>query len=284
MEQQKYRIGLTKEQAPPYVTYPFVLRGYRTGGSYKRCLQSLFEWHAETMNAWTMIVGAIISTCLLLWTWSSLELNFTTGLPFIALTTSVWVHMPFSVAFHLCRGMNPQVYNLWRRLDQVFIFQVSILLTFGISYHVYTWKGIAANTFAAFVVAQLATVDVWNLSPTYQRNRNHMVIFVGSIVMCYWFPMLYQAVADFLQGHFTEAAALAAATFAVLQLGGVIFAAGFPEKYFPGVFDAIGYSHQLMHVCASLAHILEYRFLYLMFKRLYLADEWAGDKPTVAIA
>jgi adiponectin receptor len=284
MEEQKYRVGLSKEQAPPYVTYPYVLGGYRTGGNYKRCLLSLFEWHAETLNAWTMIVGAIISACLLLWTWSSLELNAITALPFVALTTSVWLHMPFSVAFHLFRGIDPQVYNLWRRLDQVFIFQVSIMLTFGIAYHVFSWKGIAANTFAAIVVAQLATADVWNLSPTYQRNRNHMVIFVGSIVMCYWFPMMYQAVADLLAGHFSEVVALAGATFAVLQLGGVIFAAGFPEKYFPGTFDTIGFSHQLMHVCASLAHMLEYRFVYLMFKRAYLADEWGGANPTVATA
>jgi adiponectin receptor len=220
------------------------------------------------MNAWTMIVGALLSAAFLAAAWARLQPTLAMGLPFLALTTSVWLHMPFSVGFHLFRGINPTVYNLWRRLDQVFIFQVSILLTFGLSYYVYSWRGIAVNTLAAALVAQTATADIWSLSPTFQRNRNHMVVFVGSIVLCYWFPMLYQAVTDLWSGQgATPAVWLAAATFTVLQLGGVMFAHGFPEKHFPGVFDIVGFSHQLMHVCAFLAHTLEYAFVVSMYLR-----------------
>lgn len=85
----KYRINLTKEEAPQHCTYPYVLRyalsgpqagpaaadqpgtalpmdhthtapthttplcrGYRAGGDYKRCMQAAFEMHTETLNAW----------------------------------------------------------------------------------------------------------------------------------------------------------------------------------------------------------------------------------------
>jgi adiponectin receptor len=281
---EEYRVGLTKQQAPPYVTYPYVLKGYRTGGTYSRCLRALFEWHSETMNAWTMIVGALLSAALLAAAWVRLQPTLATGLPFLVLTTSVWLHMPFSVGFHLFRGMNPMVYNLWRRLDQVFIFQVSILLTFSLSFYVYSWRGIAANTLAAAMVAQTATVDIWSLSPTYQRNRNHMVVFVGSIVLCYWFPMVYQAVTDLCSGHgATPAVWLAAGTFTVLQLGGVIFAHGFPEKQFPGVFDTVGFSHQLMHVCAFLAHAMEYAFVVSMYLRHHRLAAVAAGSSGVAI-
>ncbi len=109
------------------VTYPYVLKGYRSGGTYSRCLAALFELHTETMNAWTMIVTALLSLVMLYSVVGSESgpATWSEGVAFCALTGSVWLHMPWSVGFHLFRGINPQVYNLWRRLDQVFIFVVS---------------------------------------------------------------------------------------------------------------------------------------------------------------
>jgi len=127
-------------------SYPYVLRGYRTGGSYRRCLAALFEWHAETLNAWTMIAGACIAVGLLyhalnelaaadgpgshsthsMHSGSSWWPRISDQVPFWLLAGSTVVHAPFSVGFHLFRGMGRDVYNLWRRLDQVFIFQVGL--------------------------------------------------------------------------------------------------------------------------------------------------------------
>lgn len=41
-----YRVGLKQHEAPSYVVFPYVLTGYRCGGTYTRCMASLFEWHA----------------------------------------------------------------------------------------------------------------------------------------------------------------------------------------------------------------------------------------------
>jgi adiponectin receptor len=97
-----------------------------------------------------------------------------------------------------------------------------------------------------------------------------MVFFIGSIVMCYWFPMGFQAVKECMHGHPTSATAYGLAAFAVLQLGGWTFAAGFPEKRFPGVFDLVGFSHQLMHVSVLVAHVLEYLFVWELYQRSLL--------------
>jgi predicted membrane channel-forming protein YqfA (hemolysin III family) len=139
-----------------------VLRGYRAGGTYARCLASLFEFHTETLNAWTMVWGSVVSVALLAHALGVLGRadaaaaaaaasgssgggaaaaaaaaggwhGFRRGLPggdaapFWVLTASTLLHCPFSVGFHLFRGMSPRVYNLWRRLDQVFIYQVGAL-------------------------------------------------------------------------------------------------------------------------------------------------------------
>jgi hypothetical protein len=138
---EPYRTDLTRDEAPSFATYPFVLRGYRSGGTYARCLQALFEWHAETLNSWTMIWGALAAVallCLALRALAAAEQDGAHGeggwwpgapdcVPFWLLSASTVLHAPFSVGFHLLRGMRKDVYNLWRRLDQVFIFQVGAL-------------------------------------------------------------------------------------------------------------------------------------------------------------
>jgi hypothetical protein len=115
-------------------SYPYVLRGYRAGGTHRGALASLFEWHAETLNAWTMIWGAAISAALLARALGALRAagvqarGYWPAAPdaaaFVLLTAATLLHAPFSVGFHLFRGISRDVYSLWRRLDQVAIFQV----------------------------------------------------------------------------------------------------------------------------------------------------------------
>lgn len=143
------------------------------------------------MNAWTMLAGGFVSIAMLGWVIAATQPSITALIPFLALTAAVLIHMPFSVGFHLFRGINPEVYNLWRRLDQIFIFLVSTLLAFGLSWHVYSsWWGITINTAAAMTVAVFAIRDLWGLEPQFQRHRGLVVVFVGCIVLCYWFPMV----------------------------------------------------------------------------------------------
>eukprot|EP00877_Chromochloris_zofingiensis_P009723 jgi/Chrzof1/5003/Cz15g08060.t1 len=264
---EKYRVDLTREEAPPHVTYPYVIRGYTSGGDYRRCCRALFEWHAETMNAWTMIAAMAVSLSLLLSVLHTEQPSFEDALPFLALTASVVIHAPLSVGFHLFRGINLETYSVWRRLDQIFIFQVSVLVCFGTAYYVFPWWVVLVTTAVAASIAQWGTQEIREMSPHYRRNRQEMVYFIGSIVMCYWFPMAYQSGLDLIAGQVTTAVLYAVATMVALQLGGFVFANGIPEKYFPGVFDIIGSSHQLMHVAAVVAHSLEYGFVLEMYHR-----------------
>lgn len=49
-----------------------------------------------------------------------------------------------------------------------------------------------------------------------------------------------------------------------------MFAAGFPEKWFPNTFDYSFFSHPLMHVFAVVAHVLEYMFVWELHQRTML--------------
>lgn len=64
------------------------------------------------------------------------------------------------------------------RLDQAFIFIVSVLIAFGLSWYVYSsWIGIAINTGVAAAVAVLGVREVRSLQPHFQRHRYvHLVV------------------------------------------------------------------------------------------------------------
>ena len=322
---------------PTADSYPFVLTGYRCGGTYARCAAALFELHAETFNAWTMVWGSCLSL-LLLWhalgavaaadgaaggalqaAGSAPPPRFrpaaSDAAPFWLMTAAVLLHAPWSVGFHLFRGISAAAYNLWRRLDQVFIFQVSQLLAAGIGWFVYeSSAGLALNLAATVVVAAVACRDIWGLSPDFQRNRVHMVAFIGAIVVCYWAPMGVQlwrdvggaalaalaaargalaagggaaalvgaAAAAFATAPPSwAAAAYAAGTFAALAAGGAVFASGFPERWWPRRFDLF-FSHVIMHVFAALAHALEYGFVLEMWRRR--RAEAAAAAPVASVA
>jgi len=163
-----YRVGLAFAEAPEHVRFPNLLRGYRSGGSYGRNIRALFELHTETMNAWTMIAGALLSVLQLRLALrevraaaeaeaaaaaaaaafgggasggaphlSSAALPpwwwWREASPVVALTVSCCAHAPASVGFHLFRGMGPRTYNLWRRLDQALIFLASVPMAWAMA-------------------------------------------------------------------------------------------------------------------------------------------------------
>lgn len=68
-------------------------------------------------------------------------------------------------------------------------------------------------------------------------------------------------------------ASCALGTLVSLVIGGLLYASGLPERAFPGVFDVVGFSHQLMHVAAAAAHAFEFAFVLEMWGRRRL--EWA---------
>lgn len=63
----------------------------------------------------TMVAGAVVSLAMLAWVIVATYPSAAAVVPFAALTTAVVMHMPFSVGFHLFRGIDADVYNLWRR-------------------------------------------------------------------------------------------------------------------------------------------------------------------------
>lgn len=97
-----------------------------------------------------------------------------------------------------------------------------------------------------------------------------------SIILVAAFPLCYTAAIDLLAGCPTAAAVYAVGIIVVVQTGGQLSAAEFPERLAPGVFDLIGASHQLMHVAMWVGHVLQYLFVWEMHSRRGLASVERG--------
>lgn len=78
--------------------------------------------------------------------------------------------------------------------------------------------------------------------------------------------MVYYTLRALLSGKFAGASAYAIAWLVAAQLGSWAFYHNFPEKYFPGVFDLVGHSHQLMHVALMVGCVLKYMFVWELHK------------------
>ena len=97
---------------------------------------------------------------------------------------------------------------------------------------------------------------IWSI-PKSELSRD-----IRNMVIAYLMPLWYYGVSFYVHSQATYGLMLALATTLAVWLGGSVFyAKHYPEKLYPGIFDLVGSSHNLMHVLAFVAHGLEFKFL-----------------------
>lgn len=220
-----------------------------------------------------MIGGGALSLAMLACVAVALHYSLPALAPFIALTSAVLLHLPFSVGFHLFRGISSKEYNKWHTLDLMFICITTVLSAFGLSWHAYSsWQGVLLNTGLTAAVAACVCLELIGMGPHYERPSNHrwqLAALLTAVALFALWPMLFQTGDVLLRGAASgchACAKLTSATLILLGVGGWVFAASFPEKYFPYTFDYTLFSHPLMHCCHFAAHILQYVFVWQLAK------------------
>lgn len=256
-----YKYPVRDSDAPAHSVYPYISEGYRCGGSYIDNFWSLFQWHTETVNAWSMIFASVAS-CLATGFATLYVLDKEAVPVFVIFTLSVVLHMPFSVGNHLFMCMDPNVSNFWRKLDVIAIFHVSVLLAFVLSYFVLPGWGCLLNTLIASFIAFKASAKFKNISENHVIDGFEHAKFVGSIILCYVFPMLYALVRDTVtQKTLTISSICSIGVVCSLVSTGWCYATWWPQKMWPGRFNIFGHSHQIMHLGVMISHALQFIFL-----------------------
>lgn len=256
-----YRFPLSADDAPTYMQYPGVLHRYRAGGTPAQCLWSFFALHTETVNAWTVFLSMIFAL-----TASTLAFTVFRSPAFIAYVffcTASIIHTPFSIGFHLLMPINISVFNLWRRLDVIAIFLGSTCFTVSLSLVILPWWGTLTTGCVSLTLAVVASNYFWTMPDHHALDNHKHSMFVGSIILCYWFPMFFAFVRDAIHGRFGVSSAMVLGEVTTLVAGGTAFAYSWPQKYAPGKYDVFGHSHSMLHVAAMFAHVCKFFFIFV---------------------
>lgn len=266
--------NLTKNEVPLYLKEKNIYTGYRLNGDYYTCLLSLFKIHNETLNAWTMIIGSIISSYYLYYYMNLFQFSCNLDkIPFYCLWLSSILHMPLSVGNHLFLCINKKTFTLWKKIDLIGIFFVSVLLTYSFSYFIF--KNIFITlylTLFSFLIYSFATITISNKDYNKGINKLLHTIGIGFAVCIYLLPIIINIIYDFnnynsFLDYINNSKYLYNIIIILSSLfcGAILFILQIPEKYYPYKFDIIGNSHQLMHITLIIAHIAEYKYLELVY-------------------
>lgn len=244
------------DEVPTWLSFPAIHSGYRIGGNVTSNLYSLFQWHNETINAWTMIWVSLWSISSFSYIKFVLNVSGINLIPFACLCISALVHMPFSVGYHLLRPISLEQCTKLRYLDNLFICIGLCFLCFSLSFFTFPFPATIAYTGTCVLIAYTISKKI-DMSPN-ALNTSKQAGNVSLITSFCMFPLL---VACVKLGLWTELVVCLSS----LVLGAFVYTKRIPEIWYPYTFDYIGNSHNIMHVCILIAHVVEYIVVYKSF-------------------
>ena len=260
----RMRYGLTYEESPDWQRYANVLTGYRAGGNYWQATASLFRWHTETLNAWSMIaISATRIGCFvhyLLDTRAARDDEPSDTWIFTILLMSSLLHLPFTVGFHLFMPISAETCHLWRRLDVVAIFYTTAMVTFCSAWYTFPACSFVVWMTVTVYIAQTSASKFWSYDVSQKLNPIRQAGFVGATCMCAWLPMVIGS--RWNRQEWTMSTTGATLVGVGLFGGGAAYGLGIPEVWSPGTFDTFGHSHQVMHVGIFMVKLGEFLYVY----------------------
>lgn len=238
------------DEVPDYLKFnPYIHTGYRAPPhTWSQCLRSVLQFHNETLNIWTHLLGFIAFVILLLWDWNTISgLDFAVGL---TVTTLYQACMILSAFYHTFNAHSQETSEFCLMLDLGGIC-ASITASYisGIYYAFWChpfWQNFYMVTVLAFIFTGLVFRNTFNKD---ENLGARLVFFIGFVV--YGFvPTLHWVI---ISGGFgSDEVRLFLPRIVIMYLicglAFLFYAAKFPERVLPGRFDILGSSHQWWHV------------------------------------
>ncbi|TIA41993.1 mPR-typeG-protein-coupled receptor [Aureobasidium pullulans] len=263
---------LTFDEIPSWQKYNEHIRtGYRPlTGSWTQSLKSMFDWHNETVNIHSHSIGAIIFSIILPFHFYATlyqavpEAQPIDGVVFLIYFAGVAACFACSALFHTVGNHSQRIHGIYNRVDCCGI----VLLMWGAS--------LASIHFAFVCNSHLRSLH-WFLSsasasgcitfilgpmfikPAYRTARALTYLSLGLFAIVFIVHGIY------LYGFMMQRKRLALEWMGLMALfnflGCTAYAFRFPEVKFPGRFDLVGHSHQIMHVAVLIAGLVHYHGL-----------------------
>ncbi|KAJ3416422.1 hypothetical protein HDV05_001580 [Chytridiales sp. JEL 0842] len=255
------------DMPPWYPRTPFILGSYRQiQHSFRGCWESLGYIHNETGNIWTHLLGGFYFAGLMWVTygwWMPTHGGGDLGdkIAFFAFHISAIICLTSSSCFHLFCCHSQQAHRNCLKADYLGV----VFLILGsfipiIYYGFYCHPTLRVFYLSLLTLLSLATIS-FNLSSRfsgfkYSKLRTSMFIVLGASASI---PILHAIILNgipYIQKSMSV-------SYIVLQgfiffLGALIFMFQVPERWWPGMFDLWGNSHNIWHVLILVASSVHY--------------------------
>ncbi|KAI9469806.1 MAG: hemolysin-III related-domain-containing protein [Benjaminiella poitrasii] len=241
----------------------YVLSGYRFYRSSKECLMSLFKLHNETMNIWSHLLGFIFFTYLSVNVFLRKfpEASNRDLLVFTAFCFSSLLCLLCSSVYHtfICHSAH-HVKTFTATLDYIgitFLITASICMVVHFGFYCEPIPRARYMIFSCLIGSIGVILPFFKFFDTKRYRPLRIGLFVAmafsSIV-----PLLHLST---LKGLVVTLSFLKPALVGCMMYtcGVIIYGKRFPEKFFPGKFDATGMtSHAIWHVFVCLGIFFHY--------------------------
>ncbi|KAJ2785758.1 hypothetical protein H4R18_000304 [Coemansia javaensis] len=268
----------TVDDVPEFLRDTYIITGYRRlCYSYGACLRSMTYVHNESGNVLTHLAALVIFAGIALTTnFNMLPAAISPGraswgdyLVLYGYLLSACVCFALSTMYHMFSCHSHSHHVAWLKCDFVGIL-VLILGSFlpGLYYGYYESRTLMLVYMNMIVPLFVAGVVV-SISPHLQKPSLRWmrpVVFV-SIALSGVVPVCHYTVA-----HGLAASARTIGLYYMLGMGAlyvagtVLYAFSIPERWFPGLFDIVGNSHQLFHCLVFFAALTHYYGIIQAFK------------------
>lgn len=249
--------------APEWTKYPSVgvkKKTYRKSKhypTYEACLASLFEWHTETLNAWTVLAHGAIHVAFFFFFLASRKLEGADLAFFLTHTVVVAAHALLAAGYHLFSPISIETHLLWRRLDGFGAYASFTATAALLAYYAFpaeAFFSVLAFSLLVQIVAYGEMICLWT-PPTYLNKYRHAVWWKMVLAgLPQAIVLTYVGVSDVIEKKSVLLPVLAFLIIFFQVVGEEVYRRGFPERFVKGFGFPAG--HVLMHVCILICDAL----------------------------
>lgn len=244
---------LKYEEAPEYLkSNPYIHTGYRSDQTWKQCLLSVLQFHNETLNIWTHLLGFLIFLGLLGWDAYSYHTSISSGdfAVILSIITCYQACMILSAVYHTFSSHSREASDMCLTLDLAgIVASITASYISGI-YYGFWCHPTARHTFISVVVGFILLGVVFRKFIFDESNLLARLTYFISFTISGLAPTVCYVVFNGGLGSDEVRIFFPRIIFMYLIVGLAFFFYIFkiPESCLPGRFDILGSSHQWWHV------------------------------------
>lgn len=256
----------------------FLLQKHRPpANSVRECLISVASIHSETVNIWTHLIGAlcVAVTFTLFLIDNHAQMDYSDYISFSAFFVSAILCLTFSTLLHVFINYSPRVMVIVSKLDymgiNILIFGSMIPVIHYSFYCYFKLKTIYIGVlFFLSIASMIGTSSAACAKPQFRPFKAILFIALGLYGAA---PATHACILHGMSRMFQMGFLYLCIMAVTYIVGGVTYAIRVPERFFPGRFDIVGQSHQILHVAVILAVYLHFYGICQLFHTVIRTEQ-----------